>query len=92
MPYGESGNVWPARSDPGRSLKAVTPDDVNNLPDGECRGLWVGVGGDIAIVAADDPVADEQILKNVPSGYLVPIATIRVYSTGTTAASIVAIY
>ena len=73
---------------PGRSLSAVTPHDSNDITN-VARALWVGVGGDISIIAAGDDSA--VVLKNVPSGSLVPIMTARVRATSTTATDIVAI-
>lgn len=57
------------------------------LPSGS-RGLYVGVTGHIKI---DMPNATGITFSNVPVGVLTVQAT-RVYQTGTTAASVVALY
>ena len=77
-------------SRPAVSLKAVTPNDSTDLPDGTCRGLYVGVTGDVTLIAADD-VTSSVLLKAVPVG-LLNVSTKRVLSTGTTATDIVALY
>lgn len=73
---------------PARKLVAVTPGDATVLPD-DVRGLYIGGGGNIAIRAADDTTA--VTLTGVLAGTFLPIAAVRVLSTGTTATSIVAL-
>ena len=73
---------------PLRNLFAVTPHDTT-LFTNPTRGLWVGVGGDIVILAAGDEGGSSVLLKNVASGTMLPIQAIRVDSTNTTASSIV---
>ena len=51
------------------------------------RGLFVGVGGDVAVRAIGGETA---VFKNVPSGALLPIRATRVETVGTTAADIIA--
>jgi hypothetical protein len=75
-------------STPVRTLRAVTPNDDADLPDGICKCLFVGTPGPISIVAADDSVA---VVVTVPQGVL-PIRAKRVRATGTTASAIVAGY
>jgi hypothetical protein len=74
----------------GGALRAVTPTADADLPDGHCRALFVGTGGNIAVVAVED--AEPVLLKNVASGAIVQVRTKAVRSVGTTAADIVAIY
>ena len=69
------------------SLAAITPDDNNDLPSGAAY-IYVGVGGDLNLVAAGD--SSPIVLKNVPTGSLLPIKTSRVKSTNTTATNLVA--
>lgn len=71
-----------------KRLVAVTPDDNNDLSGGPCRALWVGAAGDLTVIAVNDSSA---VLVKVPQG-LFPCSVKRVKSTGTTAASIVAMY
>jgi hypothetical protein len=75
---------WPAQS-----ALAVTPSDTDDLAS-ICRGLWVGTGGDVKVLVGDDATA--VTFANVADGTLIPIRTRRVYSTGTTASDIVALY
>lgn len=79
----------PVEDQGARSLKAVTPSDTLNLPMAPCRALWVGVAGDVAVMADDDSAA--VTLLAVPAG-LLPVRAKRVLATGTNATSIVALY
>ena len=72
---------------PAYSLKAVTPSDATDIPAG-CRALYVGNMGDVKVLAVND--TDPVVLVGV-SG-LLPVQVKRVYSTSTTATSIVALY
>ena len=81
------GGGIPAWDSPGQELFAVTPSDsVDIVSGGFVRALYVGVTGNIAIVAVGQ--SSPVTLSNVPVGIL-PIAASRVYATGTTATSIV---
>ena len=66
---------------------AVTTSDTaqNNFV-----GLYVGVGGDVAIKGADGGAA--ITFKNVPTRALLPIVCTRINSTSTTATNMVALY
>ncbi len=72
--------------DSGRTLAAIVPNDVTNIA--ECW-VYVGVGGDVKVIAAGDTVA--VTLKNVPTGSLLPIRVTRVYAIGTNATDLVAV-
>lgn len=72
-----------------RRLRAVTPDDDTDLPAGECRALFVGIGGDINVIAADDSVA--VVLPGVAAGVL-DVQVKRVLDADTTASGIIAMY
>lgn len=37
-----------------RTLRAVTPNNDADLPLGTCKALHIGVGGTLAVIAADD--------------------------------------
>lgn len=73
------------------ALRAITPDDNNDLPaPGPCRGIYVGTAGDLVVIARDDSAA--VTLTAVPAGSIVPVMAVRVKSTGTTAGAMVALY
>lgn len=65
---------------------AVTPSNSTVLP--MTRGLYVGVGGNVAVEDINSTVT----YANVQAGTLLPIQVSKVLSTGTTASSIVALY
>ena len=65
---------------------AVTPSNSTVLP--MTRGLYVGMGGDVAVEDINSTVT----YSNVQAGTLLPIQVSKVLSTGTTASSIVALY
>jgi len=69
-------------SEPFRSLKEVTADDDNDLPDGACRGLLVTADGDLTIVADDDATVD-AVTFPVVAGQIVPVRTRRVMEATT---------
>lgn len=78
----------PTRSDPGRRLVVVVPND-DTVFSITPRALYVGTGGDLAVVGIDD--AAPVVLTAVPSGMLLPVSVSKVRATGTTASNIVAI-
>lgn len=71
------------------SAVAVTPNDNTDLPL-TSRGLFIGTGGHVAVILDKD--AASVVLKNIPSGSVLPIRIRRVLATGTTALDIVALY
>lgn len=73
-------------SGPATKAVAVIPSDSSNF-NYECRSLYVGVTGDATAVVGGVAV----LFKAAPVGVL-PIRCTRVNATGTTAASIVALY
>lgn len=74
------------RSFPAVSLVSVTKSDatVYNPP---LRSLYVGSGGDVAILAVDD--TDPVTVPSVPSGSVLNIAIKKVMATNTTASAMV---
>jgi hypothetical protein len=79
---------------------AVTPNDTVNIPypgdatasPNEARWpcvLYVGTGGTLRIMTAD---GDDVTLANVADGTFIPIQVIRVFSSTTDAADIVALW
>mgnify|MGYP006908229297 CR=1 FL=1 len=83
------------RVEGGSRLYAVTTSDSADLTNGPCKGLYIGVAGDVKVTPAgahkDAPEASGVVLKAVPVGYL-PFAVRRVWATGTAATDIVAVY
>ena len=73
---------------PATGAAAVNLDDVNQLTNGACRSLYVGVTGSIKVTM---PNGDVVTFSNVGVGILA-IACRQVWSTGTTAAGLVALY
>lgn len=78
-----------AALEPGKELVAVTASDSVDITGGIVRSLWIGTGGNIAILCpeASAPVT----LTNVPDGTLLRVMAKRIYTTGTTASGIVGI-
>lgn len=72
---------------PAKNLAAVTPSDATVV---NCRALYVGTTGNVAILAIGDSSA--VTLSSVPAGALLPIACAKVMSTNTTASNIVALF
>jgi len=68
---------------------AVTKHDTNELPY-VTRALFVGVGGDVSVILRDDETA--VLLKNVPSGAMLPLRVKQVKSTDTTATNMIGLY
>jgi hypothetical protein len=79
----------PVEDQGARKLLAVTPHDTNDQAISGCRGLWIGVAGNVAIIAKDDTAA--VTLTGVPIG-LLPVQAKRVMATNTTATTIVALF
>lgn len=69
---------------------AVTPSDTADLG-APCRALFVGTGGDVAVMGLSTGAASVTY-KNVPSGSILPIQVSRVLETDTTASDIIALY
>jgi hypothetical protein len=81
--FGGKGNILA----PGTSFAAITPHASNDIA--LTRAVYVGVGGDIVAVGADNtPIT----FKNVPTGVLLPIRVRRINAVSTTATDMVAIY
>ena len=63
----------------------VTPTEVKR-----CRGLYVGAAGNLVVTLWSDTASVTFVA--VPAGTLLPLLAKRVHATGTTAASIVALW
>ena len=68
-------------------LRSITKNDSTVV---NCQALYVGTGGDVAILADGDSAA--VTLTNVPTGSILPIACNKVMSTNTTASGFVGLY
>ena len=73
---------------PATGAAATNNHDSNFLTNGTCRSLYVGVTGDIKVTMANGDVAT---FTNVAVGIL-PVSVKQVWSTGTTASGLVALY
>lgn len=67
---------------------AVTPHASTNLIPG-CRGIYVGVGGAVAVVWGDDSVT---VFAGVPTGAILPVQAKRINAVGTDATTMIALY
>ena len=74
-------------TDPAISAVAVTPDNSNDLAQ-TTRALYIGVSGNVKV---DMQGSGTVTFLSVPIGIL-PIRAKRVYATGTTATSIIALW
>lgn len=86
-PLVQPGNPGYAMDGPARSLAAVTKSDSTVL---NCRGLYVGGAGNVAIMAVGDTAA--VTLEGIQAGTILPIACNKVMSTNTTATLMVALF
>lgn len=71
---------------PGGAV-AVTPSDSVNLATPSI--VYVGVGGSVKVTTAQ---GDDVTFAGLIAGTVIPVQVIRVWSTGTTASSLVRIY
>lgn len=71
-----------------RSVKAVTPNNATDLPDGPCRALWLATTGNVSFITVD---GDTVPLLSVAAHAELPFCVARVLSTGTTA-TVLALY
>lgn len=74
---------------PIRGCKSVTPDDSNDLPDGVTRAVYIGGSGNVKMTLINGDVAT---WINAADGQLIPCMVTRIWSTGTTATNIMALY
>lgn len=65
----------------------ITPNDSTEMP--ITRSVFVGSGGDIKVTMAD---GQDVTFKNTNSGLVLPVQVIKVWSTGTTATDLLALY
>lgn len=72
-----------------RDAAAVTPSDTVDLPDGPCRGIYVGGAGAVKIVTTNGSTVT---FAAVPVGTFMRVGAVRIFSTGTTATNLLALY
>ena len=73
---------------------AVTPSNTVNVPSitgGTNNGcvLYVGSGGNLKVTTIG---GDDVVFSNIQDGVFIPVQVLRVWATGTTASSIVALW
>jgi len=74
---------------------AVVPSDTVNIPsvsnstNEEPCVLYVGTGGNLRVLTSGD---DNVTFINIQGGSFLPIQVVRVFSTGTTASNILALW
>lgn len=73
---------------PVRDAAVVTPNDGADLPR-TARAIYIGGAGALRITPING--AADITIAAVPAGTMLPIAVRRVWATGTTATSIVAL-
>jgi hypothetical protein len=72
---------------PAKSLRAVTPNDTNEL-EYVAKALFIGTGGTLSLIAQEDTAA---VSLTVADGQIIPVRAKIVRATGTTATGIVAL-
>ena len=73
---------------PAHGGTAVTPSDSEDLAD-EARALYIGGDGDVRLISRN---GDDLVFVGVVAGSILPIFTVRVYNTDTTASDIIGLY
>ena len=71
---------------PAGGAVAVTASDATADPSGPFRALWVGGAGTVKLNTLEN---NDVSFVGVPAGTILPVGCTRVWSTGTTATSIV---
>lgn len=76
----------------GLDAASVSPSDTDDLPnnaDRPVRAVWIGGAGNLRV---DTNKGTDVTFVGCLAGSLIPISVKRVYSTSTTATSIVVVY
>lgn len=76
------------RITPAESLISITPSDTVNLTK-PIRALYVGVSGNVKII---DMTGATITLVGLAAGIFHPVCAVRIFTTDTTATSIVGVY
>jgi len=72
-----------------KHARAITPSDATEIAP-NYRAIYVGVGGDINILLANDTTP--VLLKDVQTGTVLDMIVLKVYDTSTTATNLVGLY
>ena len=75
------------KTDPATFGVAITPSDSTDFTQGKCRGIHVGVAGNVVLIQEGN-----AITYTVNGGQYYPYECTRVNSTSTTATALVALY
>ena len=78
-----------ANTAPAMEAAAVTPNNDSDLPNGICRALYIGGGGNVVLDTANNT---SLTFAGLQAGTILPLNVRRVRSTSTTATSIIALY
>lgn len=81
-------DTYPLTSLPALEGEAITKSDTDNFST-TARGIYVGVSGNVVVIT---PSGAALTFVAVPAGQILPIRCIRVNSTNTTAASMIALF
>jgi hypothetical protein len=73
---------------PALNGAVVTPSDSADLPN-VARGVYCGTAGDLKVTTIN---GDVITFTSLVGGVIHPICAARIWSTGTTAANIIAVY
>ena len=74
---------------PSEFYLPVTPSDTIKLPAGTCRGIYIGVQGDVTVIS---PLDGTTAITFVAASGILPIRTNQIKATGTTATNLIALY
>lgn len=66
----------------------ITPSDGGSH---NFRAIYIGTGGDLAVLMSEDGTSTPVVFKNVPSGTMLPISIKQVRLTATTALDLVGV-
>lgn len=83
------GQLGPDTSLQAGAASAVTPSDVTDLTY-FANALYIGASGNVTVTLRND--TSSVTFAAVPAGTILPIYVSRVWATGTTASSILALF
>lgn len=89
VPFNVNQKLSADNTAPAIGAAAITPHASTNFPDGPCRGVYVGVAGDVVVVFLNDATAT---FVGVPAGSILPVNAKRINAVSTTATTMLALY